>query len=121
MKTGFAVLRPVLGLVLISFGLLGCEQAPPKLSAETRAAEKALADDITSRSELITPGMTRDEVEKILGPVHRTIGKSPTTYSCDEFRYVNDVGSWYVLVWFSDDVVDDVVGAVRSECYLEIV
>jgi hypothetical protein len=65
--------------------------------------------------------MTRDEVVNILSPVYRSIGESPSTYSCDEFRYVKGVGSWYVLVWFRNDVVSNVAGAVRDECYTRIV
>lgn len=117
-----ADMKLILGLAITSFGLLGCEQAPPKLSAEARAVEEAFADEISLRADLIMPGMTREEVVNILGPVHRTIGGPlKPDYTCSEFRYVKEVGSWYVLVWFENDIVDDVIGAIRDECYLAIV
>ena len=72
-------MKLVFGLVLISFGLIGCEQAPPQMSADVRATEEAFADEISLRSKLVTPGMTRDEVVNILGAVYRS-GVGPCSF-----------------------------------------
>ncbi len=112
----FAKMKLVLGLVPISLGLLGCEQAPPKLSAEVRASEEAFADEISLRAKLITPGMSRDEVLKILGPSDGNLGRPPKWPICDEFLYVKDGEERAVAVWYQGRKVDRVNATAHSRC-----
>ena len=119
-KTTLIKRKRLIGLLIVSFGLLGCEQHPRKLPADVIAARKVFTDKISLRADLIMPGMTRDEVVDILGPAYRTLNPQGS-YTCDEFQYVTEIGAWYVLVWFENGVVDRVFGATHDECYLSIV
>jgi hypothetical protein len=54
-------MKLVLGLVFVSFGLLGCKQAPTADSA----TDAPTAEEIClSHAELVIPGMPQDEALK---------------------------------------------------------
>lgn len=111
----------LIGLAFVVFGLIGCERSQPKMDADTWVEEKAFSESISRKARRIEKGMPRDEVIEILGPVYRSMTNVEGDYTCEEFRYINKVGYWFVLVWFEIDMVDMVVGATGSECALSVV
>lgn len=104
----------------VLIGMTGCQGANSQVNNEPKPSNSPSIEATTIPEKPVSPGMTRSEVLRILGPPEETEEAAISPERCDYFL-INENGSVrHFLVWYTNEVVGYATWGSPEGCYLSI-